>query len=300
MKMQEPKPYTIDTSELPAEKKQFEVKPLMDELLCKVAVLYPLFDFKVTDRCINYRWVQEGSESKQHFFLQKVKVFQDGERIGSLLYDTRGYGINGEPIVGVENFRITKYRGHNNASFSKDLKVVLRLVKKHLMPRQDDELVAWIKTNVRTEMQNLVNGCENQVRYSIDHYAIAYAYTTGAYEAHKRGETTVSLPTALPNMRDMDAHIKNMRRSEEVKQLMHKLDMNSGYGVGTQADGTVVLYNYMAGMVKKYKDFDDLPKVVADKLSVFKVLEVDDFFLDYGVKFKDNFYYIVDDALPSA
>lgn len=299
--MQEPKPYTLDTSELPAEKRQFEVKPLMDELLCKVAVMYPLFNFKVTDRCINYRWNNDtNGESKQVFFLQKVKVFQDGERIGSLLYDTRGYGVSGEPIVGVENFRIIKYRGHNSASFSKDLKVVLRLVKKHLMPRQDEELVAWIKTNVRHEMQNLVGQADNQVRYSIDHFAVAHAYVTNAYEAHKRGEDTVTLPTKLPNMKDMDAHIKNMHRVEEAKQLMNKLDMNSGYGVGTQDDGTVVLYTYATGMVKKYKDFDDLPKVVADKLSVFKVLEVDDFFLAYGAKFKDNFYYIVDDALPSA
>lgn len=299
--MQEPKPYTIDTSELPAEKKQFEVKPLMDELLSKVAVMYPLFDFKVTDRCINYRWVHSGSgDSKQDFFLQKVKVFQDGERIGSLLYDTRGYGVNGEPIVGVENFRITKYRGHNNASFSKDLKVVLRLVKKNLTPRQDDELVTWIKQQISGEMHNLANNAENIVRYGIDHYAIAYAYVMGAYDAHKRGENNVTLSTTLPNMRDMDAHIKNMRRSEEAKLLKGKLDAGTGYGVGTQADGTTVLYTYATGTVKKYKDFDDLPKVVADKLSVFKVLEVEDFFLAYGAKFKDNFYYIVDDALPSA
>ena len=299
--MSETKAYTIDISELPAEKKQFEVKPLMDELLSKVAVMYPLFDFKVTDRCISYRWNYDSSgNSKQDFFLQKVKVFQDGERIGSLLYDTRGYGVNGEPIVGVENFRITKYRGHNNASFSKDLKVALRLVKKHLTPRQDDELVIWIKNQISNEMQNLTSNAGNVVRYCLDHYAIAQAYVEGAYDAHKRGENTVTLSTTLPNMRDMDAHIKNMRRAEEARQLKGKLDAGTGYGVGTQADGTTVLYTYATGTVKKYKDFDALPKVVADKLSVFKVLEVEDFFLDYGVKFKEGFYYVVDDALPSA
>ena len=299
--MSETKAYTIDISELSTEKKQFEVKPLMDELLSKVAVMYPLFDFKVTDRCISYRWVSDASgNSKQDFFLQKVKVFQDGERIGSLLYDTRGYGVNGEPIVGVENFRITKYRGHNNASFSKDLKVALRLVKKHLTPRQDDELVIWIKNQISNEMQNLTSNAGNVVRYCLDHYAIAQAYVEGAYDAHKRGENTVTLSTTLPNMRDMDAHIKNMRRAEEARQLKGKLDAGTGYGVGTQADGTTVLYTYATGMVKKYRDFDDLPKVVSDKLSVFKVLEVDEFFLDYGVKFKEGFYYIVDDALPSA
>ena len=250
--MSETKSYTIDISELPAEKKQFEVKPLMDELLSKVAVMYPLFDFKVTDRCISYRWVSDASgNSKQDFFLQKVKVFQDGERIGSLLYDTRGYGVNGEPIVGVENFRITKYRGHNNASFSKDLKVALRLVKKHLTPRQDDELVIWIKNQISNEMQNLTSNAGNVVRYCLDHYAIAQAYVDNAYEAHKRGESTVSLPTALPNMKDMDAHIKNMRRAEEARQLKLKLDSGTGYGVGTQADGTTVLYTYATGMVKK-------------------------------------------------
>ena len=185
--MNETKPYTLDISELPTEKKQFEVKPLMDELLSKVAVMYPLFDFKVTDRCISYRWNYDSSgNSKQDFFLQKVKVFQDGERIGSLLFDTRGYGVNGEPIVGVENFRITKYRGHNNASFSKDLKVALRLVKKHLTPRQDDELVIWIKNQISNEMQNLTSNAGNVVRYCLDHYAIAQAYVEGAYDAHKR------------------------------------------------------------------------------------------------------------------
>ena len=299
--MSETKSYTIDISELSTEKKQFEVKPLMDELLSKVAVMYPLFDFKVTDRCISYRWVSDASgNSKQDFFLQKVKVFQDGERIGSLLYDTRGYGVNGEPIVGVENFRITKYRGHNNASFSKDLKVALRLVKKHLTPRQDDELVIWIKNQISNEMQNLTSNAGNVVRYCLDHYAIAQAYVEGAYDAHKRGENTVTLSTTLPNMRDMDAHIKNMRRAEEARQLKGKLDAGTGYGVGTQADGTTVLYTYATGMVKKYRDFDDLPKVVSDKLSVFKVLEVNEFFLEYGVKFQEGFYYIVDDALPSA
>lgn len=299
--MSETKLYTLDISELPAEKKQFEVKPLMDEFISKVAVMYPLFEFKVTTKGINYRWSHDAQgNSKQDFYLQKVKVFQDGERIGALLYDTRGYGINGEAIVGVENFRIAKYRGHQNASFSKDIKVALRLVKKHLTPRQDDELVAWITNQIRNEMQNLVNNSENQVRYGINHYDVATAYVTKAYEAHKRGESTVTLPTNLPSIKDMDKHISGMRRAEEARALMGKLAVNSGYGVGTQADGTTVLYTYATGTVKKYKDFDALPKVVADKLSVFKVLEVDDFFLDYGVKFKEGFYYIVDDALPSA
>lgn len=293
--MQEPKAYKIELVDITPNKKDFVIKPLFDEFLSKVAVAYPLFEFKVTDRCVSNRW--ENGESIT--YLARVKVFQDGERLGDLWWDMRGYGGNSEPTVGVGSFRIVKHRGHANATFTKDLKVAMRNVKANLMPRAVDELKHWVKQAVKNKLDDIHNMWHQQARWGVDNHAIMLAYIAKAYEAHKRGETTVTLPLNV-GVRDMENHLKNMSKADEAGKLVAMRDSNNGFGVGTQADGTVVLYDYAHDSIRKYRDFDELPKVVADKLSVFKILEDEEFFLAYGARLKDGFYYIVNDEIPSA
>lgn len=293
--MQEPKAYKIDFAELHPNKKDFVIEPLFDEFLSKVAVAYPLFEFKATDRCVSQRW--KGGESVT--YLARVKVFQDGERLGDLWWDMRGHGGNSEPTVGVGSFRIIKHRGHSNATFTKDLKVAMRNVKANLMPRAEDELKHWVKQAVKSKLDDINNSWNQQARWGVDNYAIMLEYINKGYEAHLRGENTVTLPLNV-GIKDMENHLKTMVRADEARKLIMMRDNNSGFGVGTQADGTVVLYDYAHDTIKKYRDFDELPKVVADKLSVFKILQDDEFFLAYGARLKNGFYYIVNDEIPSA
>ena len=170
-------------------------------------------------------------------------MFQDGERLGDLWWDMCGYGGNSEPTVGVGSFRIVKHRGHSNATFTKDLKVAMRNVKANLMPRAVDELKHWVKQAVKNKLDDIHNMWHQQARWGVDNHAIMLAYIAKAYEAHKRGETTVTLPLNV-GVRDMENHLKNMSKADEAGKLVAMRDSNNGFGVGTQADGTVVLYDY--------------------------------------------------------
>lgn len=290
--------YKIDISQLKAEHRDLPFFGDLENFMDKIALANPLFEFTIDESCIKSQWATGGEINN---FFHRAKVFQDGEELGAVETDVRGYGSNKEYVYGVESFRIVKHRGSRNTSHTKDLKVALRLVKKMIQPRADVELTSHIKSNVSLKFKDILGGRENHVRWGVNMHEVAWKYMLNMFYNKKAGHDVVAVRVDnIPGISDIEEHYKRFESFNEALQVNAKLNANEGYGIFTEADGKVVCYDYAKGSVKKYRDFDDLPKVVADKLSVFKLLEVGECFAQYGAKMNDGFYFIVSDEIPSS
>ena len=79
---------------------------------------------------------------------------------------------------------------------------------------------------------------------------------------------------------------------DRAKTLDDHYKGNNGYGVQARIDNSIVVYSYASDNITKYRSFDDVPTNIQEKLAMFKVLEKNEPYADFGVKFEDGFFYI--------
>lgn len=285
---------TLDKKELNAEERKAPMRDKLAEFVVEVAKANPLFEFIVDRGCLSQDWTIENGERKAVQKMYRVKVFQNGEQLGLLEGTTRYRGAHGrEDVYGVESFRINKSRGNRDTTYSKDLKVALRTARKMLVPRANEELINHIDNNVTQALRNIAGRAQHEVRYGVDLGSEVMLYIVKAYHAHLEGKTTVELPVKHASVSDMAMHYTKCERMEHFNNLVLMRESNEGYGIELLPDGQIVCLAYgVEKTVKKYPSMDELPSNVADKLSIFKVLEVGDAYTQFGVKLPDNFYFI--------
>lgn len=291
---------TVDNSELTAEQRTYEYREGLENLVDKVANALPLLDFKLDKDCIAKDWNRNkpdgsGGTGAYDHHIYRVKVFQDGELLGALESSTRyNREVGRELVYGIESFRISKERGKANVTYTKDMKVALRTAKKTLVARESTELKDFLVGNVGSKLRELTNSNLGMVRYGLETYAEAMNYVMKAYDAHLEGKTEVMMPVKLTTVSDMDNHYTKMERFTHTKKLLDEWEINLGYAIKVQQDGTIVMYSLAKDQVRKFQSFDDLPTDVASKLAMFKVLEQAEAYSHLGAKLSDDFFYIAE------
>lgn len=282
----------IDKTDMNEEQRGFELMPKLEEFAEAVSLVKPLVQFKADRHCTVGVWLrtEEGRTHSQRLY--RLNLFENGEQIGSISTWERYRQGNYEIAYGVESFRIQKHRGDRNTTFSKDIKVALRELKKAIYSRTDDELRGQIKHKVKSAVESLWNSAYGQVRWSIDTHAIATDLAFLMYSAHKRGENKVELGLQLPKA-DMTKVFELCENAETARVVASLCSADKGYAVEQRTDGAYVVITLDNNAVKKYMSYDELPKDLQDKIGVFKVLNVNECFAEYGVKVDDNHYYIV-------
>lgn len=257
-----------------------------------VFMVRPLFSFSVASSnsfCNEYS--SDGTRIKK---INGLDVLQNGEVVGAISIKTRYRGGEKEVVFGAESFRIQKDRGERNTTYSKDLKVILRVIKKTFIPRADDELKELLAARVGNEMDSLKSTAKAHVRWSIDYAEEAEFYARMAYEARKRGEDKVSLPSRLISVKDMNELDKRSEALSIVSELYDAHAANLGYRVLRREDGTYVLHSLETDTIQKVESFDELPLLVQHKIAVFKLLDFREA-IPFGAKFDSGFYYIAPD-----
>jgi hypothetical protein len=220
-----------------------------------------------------------------------IKVFEDGEAIGSISTSTRYRGGSKEDVYGVESFRIFKERGDRNTTYVKDIKVAMRNVKKTFVARLDGELVELIKSKVSEYMRVLLNQTASAVTWSMDSRQVGYDLAIAMYEAHKRGESVASVPLKLASA-NMEDVFKKCAEVEQATKLHDHYRGNNGYGVMLKKDNSIVVYSLAADKLTKYPGFDELPINIQEKLGMFKVLERGEAYEIFGIQFDDELFFI--------
>ena len=267
----------------------------LEEFAMKVSLAKPMTNYVVDDKCIesifNYH---DGELEKGHKdFITRLKVYDNGERLGSIGIVKRYHG-EAEYVYEVESFRIEKSRGNCDAVTAKDIKVALRHAKKTLVPRANDEAKALIKNTVNNRMSSVASHNETEMRWGIDSTTEGMFYAKEAYKARLNGETTITLPAKLVSIKDMDEHNSLCERMMQSRALHEALITKKGYGVQVLANGGMYVVSMATDTIQRYKDFESLPENIQSKFAMFKVLAKDESIETIGCKFEDNFFYVAE------
>ena len=283
----------VNKLELSDNKRHLPYGDNLEAFLNLVALAKPLCTFAVDNDCVRSEWVRtDDNESQYKDVINTIKVYEDGEAIGSISVGRRYRGGAKEDVYGVESFRIHKERGSMHTTYVKDIKVAMRNVKKFFTGRQDTELKELIKVNVKRNMEAVMHSAIQSINWSVDAREIAFNYVMRAHQAHKQGDTMVAMPVKIPSIKDQDSLFKKCDDVLQAKTLEDHFKGNNGYGIQTRVDNSIVAYSFASDTITKYRSFDDVPTNIQEKLAMFKVLDKHEPYADFGVKFDDGFFYI--------
>ena len=279
-------------------KQEYKDAPYIDGLEGFAQALYkakPMYDFIVDNDCtIEVRKRVDDGSLQYARLIRRIKVVENGEQVGAIGVTTRYRGGSSEPVYEVESFRIRKERGNREAVQAKDLKVALRVAKKTLVSRVDDELKQLIGNSIRDNMSSLHNSHKNQVRwdFSVDD-EIAFLAMLG-YEARLKGESTITMPSkafSLSN-KDMKKHDNKCEIYAHWNKLKSAYDAKLGYGIMVKADSSLVMYSLAQDSITHCKSFEDLLPSVQEKFAMFKVLNENEGYGHIGCKFNGGMFFI--------
>ena len=282
----------VDRSEVKAEWRNAEYKEGLEEFLTKVAMLKPLAKFAISNKGVETKRYTEDGESKVKFEIFRIKVYENGERLGSISIQGRWRNGQNEECYAVEGFRVNKSRGSRNLTTTSDMKKALSVVKKVFTPRVDDELTELIKNNVTNAVKTLHNACTNQLRWDFNVEGEIAMYAMQAYYARKHGEDKCYMPSKPTSIKDLDKHDKKCDEFEHINELKNMVDAKLGYGVKANADNSLVVYSYATDTVQKYASFEDMPENIKNKYAVFKVLKVGEAVSHIGCMFQEGFAFV--------
>ena len=294
----------IDRSGIKAEYRNAPFRNDLEDFVNQVSLIKPLCEFRAEDNSVrinySYKDVDDGkggtkSEQTRTPEIYYVNVYQDGEKLGGLSVDERYSRGSREWVYGVESFRINKERGNREGTYTKNIKVALRTIKKVFINRQNDELIGLIKGQIDNQINDLVRHAYSYVRYDLDTEAEVMWYAISAYKARKEGIDTVTLP-AIPKSvaTKLDKHEKLCNSWDEANDLLEHKKSGKGYGVSVYSNGSLAIYSYATQTLKKYKELDEVPQAIREKLAMFKVIAQDEPYSNLGCKLSGDMFFIVE------
>jgi len=282
----------VDRSKVKAEWRNAEYKEGLEDFLMKVAMLKPLAKFEVSDKGIGTKRYTENGETKTKVQVVRIKVYEDGERLGSISIATRWRNHASEECYAVEGFRVSKSRGSRNLTTTTDLKKAMSVVKKVFTPRVNDELADLIRNTVTNGIKQLHNSCTNQLRWDFNVEGEIAFYAMQAYYARKHGEDKCYMPSKPASIKNLENHDKKCDEFEHVNELKNMIDAKLGYGVKANADNSLVVYSYATDTVQRYASYEDLPENIAEKYAVFKVLKQGEAISHIGCMLTEGFAFV--------
>lgn len=286
----------IDRTKL---KLEFKDAPYIDGLEGFMQALYkakPLCDYVVDDNCIiTTRMVDSLSGTvSQRYTIRRAKVIENGEEVGAIGVTTRYRGRSSEPVYEIQSFRIRKERGNREAVQAKDLKVALRVAKKTLVSRVDDELKELIGNSIGSSVSSLHASAKNQVRWDFSQEEEIVSMAMLGYMARLNNEKSISLPSTAVSLagKDMKKHDDKCERFRHWADLKLALDTKQGYGIMVKADKSLVMYSLAQDTITHCKSFEDLTPSIQEKFAMFKVLDENEGYGHIGCKFKEGMFFI--------
>lgn len=284
----------IDKSAVNIDRRDTQYFEGLEDLAERIANAKPLLDFKVDDDCVSKMWYRttEEDNTKPSHFIKQIKVYQDGELLGSIATDRRHHRGDLETVYQVESFRITKERGNSNATYSKDVKVAVRMAKKVFHSREEDELKDMIGNMVLSNVKRGFESSKSQIRWMCNLEDELIFYSLLGYDAHLRGEDTVKLPSIPQSANDVDKFIKHCELVKNASALEMAFTAKKGYALKVNADESIISYDLEADSIKKYKSYNELPDTFASKFAMFNVLNFNEPIAQFGCKYKDGYFFI--------
>ena len=286
----------VDKTRLKAEWRNLDYAKNLEEFLEKVAMVKPLAKFSVSDKCVRterYNDRQDNDTIKTRHFISNIRVYENGERLGSISIIDRWRNGSNESAYGVESFRIHKFKGNRNVTTTNDMKKAISVAKKMFTPREDIELVDLIRNKVTGFVVGAHGTLVAQLRWDFNVEEELAFYATEAYKARRRGDTTFSMPANPISISNIATHDDKCERYEVAKHFKNMITAKQGYGIKLNADNSLIVYSYATDKVQRYESFYELPESIQQKYAMFKVLKSDEAIATIGCHYGDGFSFVV-------
>ena len=286
----------VNRGRLKAEFRNLGYADRLEEFLEKTALLKPLCTFEVADKDVQTRRFKAKPEDTEYTTVSEIKrirVYENGQRIGSIAVSERYRGRTYEPVYEVESFRICNFRGNRNSTQTKDLKSAMRTIKVQFEGRKDDELKELIKNHVSNGISSVHGTAVNQLRWDFSIEKKLCNYAILAYEARRRGDKTCQLPATPITIGRPEVHDQKCEAYIAINQIYEMLKSSKGYGIKTNHDKSIHVYNLETQELNKYESYQELPEHIGSKYAVFNVLDENEPQPNIGIKFPENYCYVV-------
>ena len=271
----------------------------------KLAMKKPLYSYEA-----KYHRDIEDHEGKVQVTVIGVSVLQDAEVVGEIVYrfgegraDSSGHRPD---AFSIESTHIKKERGRRNAVVTTDADVAIKTAVKHFAPPTLGSICENLVGDVASDLESVVSKAMSDLRDIVSFSTMEiYQYIV---ERHLHGNAAV-FPSSVTINTDKLSNYDKFLAAKQIRE--HILDRNNrrGYAVQELPDRSirVVPMKYRRGYsyegnkqdgaeLIRYRNFEDLPVDLQGKIAVLRVAQVDDPFLDIGVKLsnKSNTMYIIE------
>lgn len=283
----------VDRSKLKQEFKDVGYVNKLEDFLLAVYKAKPMLEFYVDDDCIHTTRTRQEDGTLTHVNeICRIKILDSGDDVGHISVATRYRNGESEKVYEVGSFRIAKSRGNRHNVQSKDIKTALRVAKKSLVSRADNELKDLIGNSVVGSLSAMHSSMRNQVRWDFDVESELLFMAMQGYEARQNGEVTYKLPATPFSIKDLKKHDDKCATYKDWNTLYLAAKAKQGYGAMVRGDSSIVLYSLAQDTISHYRDYSELPLSIQERFAMFKVLDINELYTHIGCKFKDGMYFI--------
>jgi hypothetical protein len=273
-----------------------ELEHVLDRLLLK----RPLFEFVATA----YDTKTDRETGKVTNTVMCVEVLQDAERMGEIGYyrdgGRRDSGGNYPDAFKIESIYVKKQRGERNTTITIDANVAVKEAIKVFAPPTvemvSDRLVRYAVSELESLCYRWRQTLSDVASYSGQDIMIYMI------ERHLTGEVLPLPKTCIIEDKKLHLYDTYLAGKQIAEGLKWHEDKRVGYAVEILTDKSIrtIPMSYMSKAggptdsipLVRYRNFEEMPKEMQDKLAVLKIAQENDPILDIGVKISDTLMYI--------
>ena len=222
-----------------------------------------------------------------------VECYKDWENVGKLGYGY--YSRSGDFLFHVQSNYITNYKSPKHAKLSKYVREVVKECVRVFKNTESSTIAGNIVSLCRDKCRGIYEAHQHGLRY--DKW-IPKIYNDPDVFGHKLLESCVK-GEPLPRPDNLDDDITSvmgdtLHAYEVIKELWADFEKDSGYCVRVEKDGTynVVDLTERTCLLASTQDFNELPDMTKDKITLLKMQSSESCMVNTGVKAQNNLFYI--------
>lgn len=263
-----------------------DAHPLLEPVIAKLAVLYPLWTFRGNGHL---------SMNNDRVWLTNFTVLCDGEQLGTIerRYEARDYQIC------VTNERIKAKMERTDYYKTKDATKAIAKIKKMFGPKDAQELAgvsreeaAKIAQNAEWNKQREINDADEIVQRAARKYVMGVGFDT--FMAYAKDHYPAQEHDLLVTKRE--AATRATEDMKTISKVRAVIQQQANGAVVTRRGGT-----YVVEHKDKVEICDDntLPEWIRSRIGMLKLIEPTQFVSDLGMKAGTNTFVIIEPDLTN-
>jgi len=223
----------------------------------------------------------------------RVECYKDWEHVGELGYAY--YSRAGRDLFHVKSDHITNYKSPRHTKQSMHIREVVKECVRVFKNTESSEIAKKIVLETKSQASNVFSGHGYGIRY--DKWIPKIYVDTNAFERALLESCVEDRPLPKPdNLNDeLLSQMRDKLHAHKVaSDLWGEIKSKEGYCVRIENDGT---YNVVdladdTRILASTQDFDELPEMIKDKITLLKMQNVEACMVNTGIKLKENLLYV--------